>query len=73
VVMAYPQSDSAEKLYFDEKTGLLIRRLTMLPTLLGPFPYAIDYDDYRKTNAGVMVPFILRMNPSIPRDEAKTN
>jgi len=73
VVIAYPQSDSPERLYFDVKTGLLVRRLTTLPSLLGPFPYAIDYDDYRKTNTGVMVPFILRMNPSTPRDEAKTN
>jgi photosynthetic reaction center cytochrome c subunit len=73
VVNGYPQSDSPEKLYFDMKTGLLVRRLTTLPTLLGLFPYAIDYDDYRRTNSGVMVPFILRMNPSTPQDEAKTN
>jgi photosynthetic reaction center cytochrome c subunit len=73
LVIGYPQSDSPERLYFDVKTGLLVRRLTTLPTLLGLFPYAIDYDDYRKTKGGVMLPFIVRMNPSTPRDEAKTN
>jgi hypothetical protein len=73
VLVAYPQNDSPERLYFDMKTGFLLRRLTTLPSSLGPFPYAVDYDDYKKTSKGVMFPFVIRMNPSTPRNEAATN
>lgn len=70
-MVAYPQGDTPERLYFEVKTGLLLRRLTYLPTSLGNFPYAVDYDDYRKTG-GVMFPFIIRQSPSTPRNEAST-
>ena len=73
VVLATPANDSPERLYFDVKTGLLVRRLTQLPSTVGPFPYAVDYDDYKKTGKGVMFPFTIRMNPSTPRNEASTN
>jgi photosynthetic reaction center cytochrome c subunit len=73
VVVAYPQNDIPESLYFDTKTGLLLRRLTTLPSSLGPFPYAVDYDEYKKTSKGVMFPFVIRMTPSSPRNEASTN
>lgn len=63
---------SPERLYFDTKTGFLLRRLTILPSSLGDFPYAVDYDDYKKVG-GVMFPFVIRMNPSTPRNEASTN
>lgn len=72
VLVGYPQTDTPERLYFDVKAGFLLRRLTTLPSSLGNFPYAVDYDDYRKTG-GVMFPFVIRMNPSTPRNEAATN
>jgi hypothetical protein len=72
VVVAYPQNDTPERLYFDTKTGFLLRRLTFLPSSLGDFPYAVDYDDYKKTG-GVMFPFVIRTTPSSPRNEAATN
>jgi len=46
--------------------------LTVLPSSLGDFPYALDYDDYKKTG-GVMFPFVIRATPSSPRNEAATN
>jgi hypothetical protein len=46
--------------------------LTFLPSSLGDFPYAVDYDDYKKTG-GVMFPFVIRTTPSSPRNEAATN
>jgi hypothetical protein len=73
VLLAYAQNDTPERLYFDTKTGLLLRRLTTLPSSLGPFPYAVDYDEYKKTSKGIMFPFVVRTNPSNPRNEAATN
>jgi hypothetical protein len=73
VVVAYPQNDTPERLYFDTKTGFLVRRLTTLPSSLGPFPFVVDYDNYKKTSGRVMFPFVIRMNPSTPRNEASTN
>jgi hypothetical protein len=47
-----------ERLYFDQKTGLLIRRVVLERTLFGPLPVTWDYDDYRDVH-GVKVPFTL--------------
>jgi photosynthetic reaction center cytochrome c subunit len=73
VLQGTPENDSMEKLYFDVKTGLLLRRWSTLPSSLMRYPYEIDYDDYRKTSGGAKIPFVIRTNPSIPRDEAATN
>ncbi|MDP9112671.1 MAG: c-type cytochrome [Acidobacteriota bacterium] len=70
VVIATPRGDTAERLYFDVNTGLLLRRWWSLPTLLSAYPYQIDFDDYRKTKSGVLVPFVTRMLPAGPRLEA---
>jgi hypothetical protein len=45
-----------ERLYFDQKTGLLVRRAALQRTLFGPLPVTWDYDDYRDVH-GVKVPF----------------
>jgi len=47
-----------ERLYFDTKTGLLIRRSAELDTPLGRLPEQTDFDDYRPVE-GVMVPFTI--------------
>ena len=43
-------------LYFDSKSGLLVRWVRWNQTPVGPVPTQIDYDDYRDV-AGVKMPF----------------
>ncbi len=43
-------------LYFDNKTGLLVRWLRWNATPMGPVPTEINYDDYKDV-AGVKMPF----------------
>lgn len=45
-----------EQLFFDAKSGLLLRRVREAHTVLGPLPMAHDYEDYRAVN-GVQFPF----------------
>ena len=73
VLSATPHGDTAERLYFDINTGLLLRRWWTLPTMLSVYPYQMDFDDYRKTNSGVLVPFVIRIVPGSPRVESITN
>jgi hypothetical protein len=47
-----------ERLYFDTKSGLLIRRSLEYDTPLGRLPEQTDFDDYRAVE-GVMVPFTM--------------
>ena len=44
------------KLYFDKKSGLLVRSVRFTETVIGFNPTEIDYSDYREV-AGVKVPF----------------
>ncbi len=47
-VLATRNSDGIrEKLYFDVETGLLARRSTAIPTVLGDFVHQVDYEDYK--------------------------
>ncbi|MGH9594816.1 MAG: photosynthetic reaction center cytochrome c subunit family protein, partial [Bryobacteraceae bacterium] len=73
VLSGTPPGDREERLYFDVKSGLLLRRWASFPTLIADYVYAVDYDDYRKTKSGVMIPYVIRMVPSGPRNEEKTN
>jgi len=46
------------RLYFDEKTGLLVRALHMTNTVVGFNPTQLDFSDYREVpGTGVKVPF----------------
>jgi hypothetical protein len=47
-----------ERLYFDTKSGLLIRRALEYDTPLGRLPEQTDFEDYRAVE-GVMVPFTI--------------
>ena len=69
VIVGVPQNDSPERLYFDTQTGLLVRKVTVLPTPVGDSPFQVDFEDYRDTGSGVKVPFLIQMNPSNPRTE----
>jgi hypothetical protein len=69
VVVGVPQNDSPERLYFDARTGLLLRKVTVLPTPIGDSPFQTDFDDYRDPGSGVKFPFLIQMNPANPRTE----
>ena len=72
LVIARPQGDRAERLYFDTQTGLLVRKWSALPTPVGDAPYQVDYEDYRDTGSGVKFPYRIVMNPANPRTEPTT-
>ena len=47
------------RLYFDAASGLLLRRTTTMPTIIGIIPDQIDLEDYREAD-GLKFPFTLR-------------
>ena len=72
VVVGIPEDDSPERLFFDVKTGLLLRKTSAIPTLFGDNPVEVDYDDYKDTGSGVKIPFLIHMVPGSPRSELWT-
>jgi hypothetical protein len=54
-----------ERLYFDAETGLLVRRVTSTPTMIGIIPEQIDFQDYKSVD-GLMVPFTIRISSVDP-------
>ena len=58
-IRATSTSGARERLYFDMQTGLLVRRSTSVPTILGSFVYQVDYADY-KDFGGVKLPATVR-------------
>ena len=58
VVQAKPVDGPVEKLFFDVRTGLLVRRYAESDTALGKFPLQTDYDDYREVD-GIKQPFLI--------------
>lgn len=69
LVIGVPAGDAPERLYFDVQTGLLLRKVTVLPTPVGNSPFEVTYDDYRDTGSGVKYPFLIHMAPASPRTE----
>lgn len=51
--------EHGERLWFDAKSGLLLRRDVYTKTLLGSIPDESDYEDYRDVK-GVKIPFTVR-------------
>lgn len=49
-----------ERLFFDAQTGLLLRRITSTPTMVGLIPEQVDYSDYRDVE-GLKLPFTIRI------------
>jgi hypothetical protein len=47
------------RLYFDATTGLLVRRMTAMSTMIGLIPDQVDLEDYREVD-GVKFPFTAR-------------
>jgi len=58
VVQAQPAEGPVEKLFFDVKTGLLVRRYVETDTGLGKLPLQTDYEDYRVVD-GIKQPFLI--------------
>jgi hypothetical protein len=54
-----------ERLYFDAQTGLLLRRVTGAPTMIGVIPEQVDFEDYRDVG-GVKMPFTIRISSIDP-------
>jgi outer membrane lipoprotein-sorting protein len=69
-----------ERLYFEAETGLLLRRITVLRTIVGIIPEQTDFQDYRDVD-GVKLPFTIVLagvnpvNPTTTRtfEEIKLN
>jgi Photosynthetic reaction centre cytochrome C subunit len=53
-------SYGTETLFFDIETGLFLRRIIEIETMLGHVPIATEFDDYREVE-GVKVPFTTRL------------
>ncbi len=58
-VSASNGSQLTNHLYFDVESGLLTRRTSSMPTILGAFTYQVDYQDYQAFG-GVMQPTTIR-------------
>jgi hypothetical protein len=61
VVEGLNSTGKAEKLFFDAETGLLVRRIDLTKTMLGPDPVQTDFLDYREVN-GVKLPFTIQIS-----------
>ena len=86
VIEAKPIDGPVEKLFFDVRTGLLVRRYTESDTPLGKLPLQVDYEDYREVD-GVKQPFLIHwsfpgriwgrkideIKQNVPLDDAKFN
>lgn len=58
-VIGITGSGVRESIYFDLRTGFLVRRSASTPTVLGDFVYQVDYSDY-KDFGGVKMPTSIR-------------
>jgi len=61
VVTASRSDTELERLFFDVETGLLVRRITYLRTMIGIIPSQWDFEDYRDVE-GVKMPFTIRLS-----------
>jgi len=61
LILANRSDTESERLFFDVETGLLLRRITYLRTMLGNIPEQFDFEDYRDVD-GVKLPFIVRVS-----------
>jgi hypothetical protein len=61
MVVGTTADNRQERLFFDTATGLLVRRITYMTTLIGLIPEQIDFEDYRDVD-GVKLPFTVRVS-----------
>jgi hypothetical protein len=65
VLRGLTPDNKGEQLYFDSQTGLLLRRITNTPTMVGLIPEQVDYEDYRDVD-GLKMPFSIRISSIDP-------
>jgi hypothetical protein len=58
---------TTERYYIDSAKGLLLRKESIMHTLIGDIPEQTDYSDYRTVD-GVTVPFMIQTAAVDPRD-----
>ncbi len=61
VVNAIRSDNKRERLFFDAESGLLRRRISYLPIMIGIYPDQTDFEDYRAVD-GVKLPFTIRFS-----------
>jgi len=61
VVTASRSETEVERLFFDMETGLLLRRISYLRTMIGVIPQQWDFEDYRDVD-GVKMPFTIKLS-----------
>jgi len=54
-----------ERLYFEVQSGLLVRRVSIMPTSIGNIPEQVDFEDYRDVD-GMKIPFTIRVQSIDP-------
>jgi hypothetical protein len=59
VIEATRANGTVEKLFFDVRSGFLVRRSWTTPTFFGVLPNATDFDNYKKVG-GIFLPFTVR-------------
>ena len=58
-VVIEESSTQSIQLFFDVERGLLLRRLNVINTMLGPLNVQWDFSDYRDVS-GIKLPFLIR-------------
>jgi photosynthetic reaction center cytochrome c subunit len=61
VVNAIRSDNKRERLFFDAETGLLRRRISYTPIMIGIVPDQTDFEDYREVD-GLKLPFTIRVS-----------
>ena len=61
MIIGTTAGNTQERLYFDAETGLLLRRIAYLSTVIGLVPDQLDFEDYRDVD-GVKMPFTIRVS-----------
>jgi photosynthetic reaction center cytochrome c subunit len=61
VLLGTTPDKKRERLFFDAESGLLLRRITYLETMIGVIPQQADFEDYRDVD-GVKLPFTIRLS-----------
>ena len=59
VIGVAKNGSGADRLYFDQQSGLLVRAITNMNSVLGAFPETTDFDDYRDVS-GIKMAYTVR-------------
>jgi len=65
IVTGTTVNNRREQLFFDLETGLLLRRIIYMPSMLGVIPEQMDFEDYRDVD-GVKLAFTIKVSSVEP-------